>query len=196
MNNLKIMATDLNINPHSKLTTEILEELNARDLSDLVDAMDAAIEAGAGLGWSKAPPRDVVEKYFKGVLLVPERTLFVGRVDGTIASAAQLIAPSRYNTAQQFSANILAIFVAPWARGHGMGRQLLTTVENEALLRGYSVLNLDVRETQKNAIALFEKMNYKLWGTNPHYAEVEGEMIKGLYFGKVINQAHLDSLKK
>lgn len=186
----------LSVMPAHKLTVEIAEELTARDLTDLGDAMEAAIDAGAGLGWSKAPPRDALEKYFKGVLLVPERTLFVARMDGVIVGAAQLIAPSRFNVAQQFTASVLAIFIAPYARSHGLGRKLMTTVENEAVLRGYSVLTLDVRETQTGAIRLFEGMDYKLWGKNPYYADVDGEIIAGNYYSKLINPALLTEAGK
>ena len=45
---------------------------------------------GGGFGWLKPPPRQVLENYWKGVLLVPERRLVVGRLDGIIAGSAQL----------------------------------------------------------------------------------------------------------
>src|SRR5213076_2952952 len=41
------------------------------DLADLCDASEAAIAEGGGFGWIKAPPRHILESYWKGVLLVP-----------------------------------------------------------------------------------------------------------------------------
>ena len=63
----------------------------------------AAINEGGGFGWLKPPPRQVLENYWKGVLLVPERRLFVGRLDGTIAGSAQLSRAPRNNEAQAFA---------------------------------------------------------------------------------------------
>lgn len=63
------------------------------DLADLCDAAEAAIRAGGGFGWLTPPPRQVMEAYWKGVLLVPERRLFVGRLDGVIAASAQMSRP-------------------------------------------------------------------------------------------------------
>ena len=66
---------------------ERLAEFNTGDLHDLCDAAEAAILDGGGFGWLRPPPRHVMETYWKGVLLVPERELFVARVDDTIAGS-------------------------------------------------------------------------------------------------------------
>ncbi len=58
--------------------------------------------AAASAGSSRRA-RDVMETYWRGVLLVPERTLFVGRLDGVIAGSAQLVRPPRNNEAQAHS---------------------------------------------------------------------------------------------
>jgi len=47
-------------------------------------------------------------------------------------------------------------------------------------------IQLDIRETQEAAIQLFKSKGYEQWGTNPSYAQVEGNLIKGLYFYKKI----------
>ena len=47
-------------------------------------------------------------------------------------------------------------------------------------------LQLDIRETQKAAIHLFEAKGFIKWGENPYYAFVNGKFIKGLYFYKNI----------
>ena len=98
-----------------KLVVEKANELTDLDISDLCDAAGTAILDGGGFGWLKSPPRDVLERYWKGVLLVPERELFVGRFDGRIAGTAQLIRMPRNNEAQSHIATITTNFVAPWA---------------------------------------------------------------------------------
>ena len=156
------------------------------DLNDLCDAADTAIEAGGGFGWIELPARDRMERYWKGVLAIPERHLLLARMDGIVCGAAQLIEPSRHNEAQSFSATILAAFVAPWARGKGAGRKLINTAEKLALGMEYKVLQADMRDTQDAAIRLFEGAGYKQWGANPAYAMVQGRMIGGRYYTKTI----------
>jgi ribosomal protein S18 acetylase RimI-like enzyme len=169
------------------VTIEIMDRLSPADLNDLCDATDAAIEGGGGFGWVSLPAREVLERYWKGVLVVPERHLLLARMDGVVCGAAQLVEPSRHNEAQSFSAQVLASFVAPWARGRGAGRKLVETAEKLALEMGYKVLHLDVRETQDAAIRLYEAMGYRRWGANPAYAFVNNRVIAGYYYTKVIS---------
>src|SRR3954471_15142921 len=137
-------------------TVERVTKFRTGDLNDLCEAADLAIRDGGGFGWIDPPTRDVMERYWKGVLVVPERHLFIARLDGVVAGSAQLIGPPRNNEAQAQSAQLTTAFVAPWARGHGLARMLTRAVEGMARELGYKVLNLDVRETQRAAIALYE----------------------------------------
>ncbi len=166
------------------VTVERLEALESADLADLCDATETAILDGGGFGWLAPPPREVLERYWQGVLLVPERELFVGRLDGTIAGSAQLVRAARNNEAQAHSAQITTNFVAPWARGHGMARELTLAVEAAARAEGFHMLSLDVLATQKAAIQLYESLGYRRWGENPDYAMVKGEIIAGHYYSK------------
>jgi ribosomal protein S18 acetylase RimI-like enzyme len=161
--------------------------LKGADRHDLCDAAEAAILDGGGFGWLKPPPRHVLEAFWQGVLLVPERSLFVGRLDEIIGGSAQLVRPTRNNEAQAHAATLTGAFVAPWARGHGMARGLVLAVEQAAHAEGFAIVNLDVRETQRAAIALYERLGYQRWGTHPYYAHVGGHWITGHFYSKVIN---------
>jgi ribosomal protein S18 acetylase RimI-like enzyme len=177
------------------ISVERLTQFHRTDLADLCDAADAAIQAGGGFGWVKPPPRHVFESYWKGVLLVPERHLFVGRLDGTIAASAQLVRPTRNNEAQAFSAQLMHHFVAPWARGHGLAKLVTLAVEQAARDNNASLINLDIRETQIAAIQLYEGLGYTRWGVHPHYAKVDGRMIRGFYYYKFLDpEAEADTL--
>lgn len=168
------------------VTTEIIESLSESDLSDLCEITESSIEAGGGFGWIKCPPRQTLERYWYGVLMVPERHLMVARLDGVICGAVQSSEPSRHNQAQNFAVNVLANFVAPWARGHNIGAGLMMTAEDLAIEKGYALMQLDVRETQTTAIEMYEKLGYQRWGENPHYAYVNNKFIKGYYYSKMI----------
>lgn len=161
--------------------------LSVGDLNDLCDATDSAIEAGGGFGWVSLPNRDILERYWQGVIAMPARMLFVARLDGVICGTAQMIRPPKNNEAQSFSIQLTGLFIAPWARGQGLSRRLIDYIERTAVKEGFGIINLDIRETQVAAIALYESVGYQLIGTHPHYAKVHGEIVSGRYYYKVID---------
>jgi ribosomal protein S18 acetylase RimI-like enzyme len=162
----------------------VLTEFKGTDLNDICDAAEAAIADGGGFGWVKRPPRHIMEAYWKGVMLVPDRRIFVARLDGTIAGSAILVRPPRNNEAQAFAGQLTGMFVAPWARNRGLGRQIAELAEVTARGLGVEVLNLDVRDTQAAAIRLFESMGYRRWGQHPAYARVDGKVLSGHFLWK------------
>jgi ribosomal protein S18 acetylase RimI-like enzyme len=171
-----------------RITVGRLTQFSGADLHDLCEATEAAIVEGGGFGWLKVPSRELLESYWKGVVLVPEKRLVVGRVDGVIAGSAQLTRAPRNNEAQAFAGTLTSAFVAPWARGHGLGRAIVTEVEAQAREIGLAVLNLDLRATQRAAIGLYESMNYQRWGTHPVYARVDGRIVPGQYYYKLLKE--------
>ena len=170
--------------PAGRVTVERLAQYSGTDLDDLCEATESAIVEGGGFGWLKVPARQVLENYWKGVLLVPERQLVVGRLDGVIAGSVQLSRAPRNNEAQAFAGTVTAAFVAPWARGRGIGHAIVTEIEALARELGLIVLNLDLRDTQRAAIRLYESLGYQRWGTHPCYAQVEGRIVSGHYYYK------------
>ncbi len=168
------------------LAVERAEALEPHDLAALCDATNAAIVEGGGFGWVGAQSRSALERHFRGVLLVPERELFVARLDGEVVGSAQLVRPPRNNEAQAFSATLTHAFIAPYARGHGLARLLVRRVEERAAAAGVRVINLDVRATQETAITLFEGLGYTRWGTHPAYARVNGATVEGFFYYRLL----------
>ncbi|HXZ00603.1 MAG TPA: GNAT family N-acetyltransferase [Stellaceae bacterium] len=167
-----------------KTAVERLVAFTGTDLEDLCDAAEDAIKAGGGFGWVVAPPRHIMEAYWRGVLLVPERRIFVARLDNTICGSAQLARPPRNNEAQSFAAQLTSNFIAPWARGHGLAKRIVLAVEEAARAAGFDILNLDVRATQEAAIQLYESLGYQRWGVHPAYARVAGVTLPGYFYYK------------
>ena len=172
--------------PPRALAVERAETLADEDLHALCEAADLAIIEGGGFGWVTPPGRAALERYFRGVLVVPERALFISRLDGAVVGSAQLVRPAKNNEAQAFAATLTQAFVAPYARGYGLARLLTQRAEEAARALGYHVLNLDVRETQDAAIALYESLGYVRWGIHPHYARVGGRTIRGIHYCKLL----------
>ena len=166
------------------ISVEKLDAFMGSDLADLCQATEDAIKDGIGFNWLSPPGREVVEAYWKGVLMVPERILFVGRLEGNIVASIQLVKPSKSKETSAFCAQVGAHFVAPWARGHGLAKMLLDAAEKEASHQGFSTLRLDVRETQSKAITLYRESHYREWGLLPNYEFVGGSMVAGHFFFK------------
>lgn len=175
--------------PGAEISVERITELVGPVVHELCDAADAAILDGGGFGWLSPPPRHVMEAYWKGVLLVPERELVIGRLDGVVAGSAQLLRPPKNNEAQSLTGQLTTFFVAPWARGHGLARRLVLAVEEAAKEAGLRALNLDVRETQERAIAVYEQLGYQCWGSHPRYAWIDGRWHTGRFFVKDLGDA-------
>src|SRR4029079_12568967 len=144
--------------PAGRVTVERLTQYSGTDLDDLCEATESAIVEGGGFGWVRVPARQVLENDWKGVLLIPERRLVVGRLDSVIAGSVQLTRAPRNNEAQAFAGSVTAAFVAPWARGRGIGDAIVAEVEALARELALVVLNLDLRDTQQPAIRLYESL--------------------------------------
>ncbi len=164
-----------------------ITEFRHADLDEICSATEDAIRDGIGFNWVLPPGSDVLEAYWRGVLIIPDRVLFVGRLDGVLAGSIQLIKPGISKETSSFCATIEAHFVAPWARGHGMAKKLLEAAEREARLQGFSVVKLSVRETQDHAIKLYEDHGYIHWGTLPYYELVNAKMIAGKFYYKNVD---------
>lgn len=171
---------------HPVVAVEQLSEFDDDDLHALCEAASAAIIEGGGFGWITPPEISTLASYFRGVLLVPERELIVGRLNGTIVGSAQLVLPPRNNEAQQHSAWLMHSFTAPYARGHGVGHLIVRRAEERVRALHRYVINLDVRETQQAAIRLYESMGYLRWGVHPAYARVRGQTVRGVYYYKIL----------
>lgn len=168
--------------------TEVIEKLNGADLTDLCQATTDAIREGIGFNWVSAPLSETLEAYWKGVSVVPERVLIVGRLDGTVCGSIQLIRPSKSKETSAFTVDVEAHFVAPWARGHGIAKSLLEHAEREAAKLGFSMVKLSVRETQERAVQIYRDHGYVEWGKLPYYEFVNSSMVAGHFFYKRIEQ--------
>lgn len=168
--------------------TEELTEFAAGDLEALCEATVEAIVEGHGFSWLKPPPQGTLEAYWRGVLLIPERTLFVARLNGRIVGTVQLVRPARNNEQGAFSAEVATFFIAPWARGYGLARSLLRDVEAKARQEGFTTLEVNVRADRRAAIALAEASGFIKWATKERYARVAGSYLPGYYYVKYLDK--------
>mgnify|MGYP001558001636 CR=1 FL=1 len=174
--------------PLSKTTRiEQIESFSGNDLAELCDLATDAIIDGDGFLWVKPPPLRILENYWNGVLMVPERALFLARLDGRIAGTAQLMRPSLNNESGAFAAQITTLIIAPWARRHGLARGLMLQLQEVAKARNYTTLDLDVGADRIAAIHLFEALGFVRWGEKQRYARIHGRYISGYYYSKYLD---------
>jgi ribosomal protein S18 acetylase RimI-like enzyme len=175
--------------PKASIKIERITEFKNTDLSDLCDATEATIldtTSSFNIGLKRSEPlvRERMEAYWKGVSLVKERHLIVGRLDGVIAASTQLIMPNPNNQTSGFSCSVNHHFVAPWARGHGLAKQLLKAAEDAAKAAGMTLIKLNVRADLDSAIKLYESCGYRRWGTLDKFEMIDGKMVAGHFYCK------------
>lgn len=166
--------------------SRVESSLDETDLAALTEGAMAAILDGGALDWHQPPERRVLERYFTGMVQVPGRELFIVRQDdGTIGGAAVLTLPGRSGLHIP-SAALTTGFIAPYARRQGLGTLLVEAIIDHARNKGTRVINCEVREIERPAIQLLEKLGFLHWGTHPFYARSGGQTVRGLYFTKLL----------
>jgi ribosomal protein S18 acetylase RimI-like enzyme len=165
----------------------VTQKLSENDLNDLCDATDDAIADGGGFGWVDLPAREIMERYWQGAIIMPNRDVFLARLDGVICGTVQMVHSPQHNQAQSHAVHLTSHFVAPWAREYGLARMLVNRVEQQARVMGKTVINLDVRETQEAAIKLYQSLSYENYATHPAYAYINGHYVAGKYFYKILD---------
>ena len=173
--------------PKTKIEALFTTSLNNTDIQELCDATEDAILVDGGFGWIKPPQRKKLIDYWRGVLLVPERLLILGKIDNVICGSVQLIKPSRSNEAQLHLCHLTTFFLASWARGYGLARMLIKKAEAEAIKNEFTVITLEVRETQKRAIQIYKQAGFKKSGENPKSVLIGKKYYSGYYFYKELN---------
>ena len=80
------------------------------------------------------------------------------------------------------------LYVAPAARGQGLGRALVTAILAEATRIGYREIMLDSLPVLKEATALYERMGFR--PVPPYY---DTPVIATLVFSRPLGAADLDA---
>jgi len=167
-----------------RLETLMLDNLDAGNLLQLCEATRESIAAGEGFSWLSIPEEKTLENYWKGVILMRERTLFIARMDGQIAGSAQLKRPPASNEAGAFRGEIVNFFIAPWARGYGLAKSLIKRIEDYAIADGCRSLEISVRSDQMAAIAVCEWLGMEKFGEKKRFAYIDNVFLPGYFYAK------------
>jgi GNAT superfamily N-acetyltransferase len=116
-----------------------------RLLDDYLDDLERRLDGWTKAGYVDAPPEE---------LMPPAGALLLAYEDGEAVAcgAVHVISPG--------VAEVKRMFVAPRARGRGMGRALLDALERAAVELGCDVARLDSTEPLAEAMALYRSAGY------------------------------------
>lgn len=167
-----------------RLEVDIVEHLDHVELMQLCEVTREAISVGESFSWLAVPEEKILECYWKGVVLMGQRTLFLPRIDGQIAGSCQLVRPPVSNEVGAFRAEIVNFFLAPWARDYGLAKEMIIRVQDYAVIHGCRSLEIAVRSDQHAAIAICEWIGMEKWGTKRRFAWVNNQFLPGYYYAK------------
>ncbi|MCF6216309.1 MAG: GNAT family N-acetyltransferase [Emcibacter sp.] len=167
-----------------RLEVDLVESLSNVDLMQLCDVTREAISVGESFNWLSAPEEKALENYWKGVILMRERTLFLPKMDGQISGSCQLLRPPASNEVGAFRGEIVNFFLAPWARNYGLAKEMISRVQDYAIIHGCRSLEISVRSDQRAAISICEWFGMEKWGTKKRFAYVNNQFLEGYYYAK------------
>ncbi len=167
-----------------RLEVDLIESLDKVAMMQLCEATREAISEGESFSWREAPDEKTLENYWKGVVLMRERTLFVPKMDGQIAGSCQLVRPPANNEVGAFRGEIVNFFLAPWARGYGLAKEMILRVQDYAILHGCRSLEISVRSDQLAAITICEWLGMEKWGVKKRFALIDNEFLPGYFYSK------------
>ncbi|MCP5382945.1 MAG: GNAT family N-acetyltransferase [Kordiimonadaceae bacterium] len=171
-----------------RLSVEEVKSLDNVDILELCETTRVAILTHEGFNWLTPPPEKTLESFWKGVFLIPERTLIIARMDGQIAGCCQLVRPPKNNEAGAFRGTIETFFLAPWARGHNLAKTMLQKAEDVAREKGCRTLECHMASDQQAAIAICEWIGMDRWGIKERYARINDVFVSGYYYSKNLDE--------
>ncbi|MBT6032344.1 MAG: GNAT family N-acetyltransferase [Kordiimonadaceae bacterium] len=167
-----------------RLSIDEVKSLDNVDILELCETTRVAILAHEGFNWLTPPPEKTLESFWKGVFIIPDRTLIIARMDGQIAGCCQLVRPPSNNESGAFRGYVETFFLAPWARGHNLAKAMLQKTEDIAREQGCRTLECQMSSDQQAAIAICEWIGMDRWGIKERYAELDGIFMSGYYYSK------------
>lgn len=157
------MIRFMNINRSSSQDVNI-------NIDGLANLLLDSVLSGASIGFLLPISHEDAVDYWQEVanaLQTPHRIMLVAKADERIVGSIQLDLASRPNGSHR--AEVIKLMVHSSWRNQGIGKALLSAIEQEARQAGRSTLVLDTREGDPSE-RLYLKAGYIRAGTIPEYA--------------------------
>ncbi|TCZ59761.1 GNAT family N-acetyltransferase [Roseicella aquatilis] len=157
--------------PARGVAVEVLDAAGAASAERrLSEILVACVESGASVSFLRPLPMQRARGYWKGVasdVAAGRRLLLAAWRDGTLVGTVQLVLAMPQN--QPHRADVAKLLVHPEARRAGLGRALMTRVEQEARRLGRRLLVLDTLAGSAGE-ALYRAMGWQEVGAIPGFA--------------------------
>jgi acetyltransferase len=144
-----------------------------------------ALKSGMALGALDSLGHGVLERSYRDVVAAlgnRDRLLLVAEENEEILGMAQLVFSGATNADHR--AEVQRVGVATAARGRGIGRLLMTAVEEAAGERGVTLLWLTTH-ADTEACDFYEAVGYTRMGTMPNYSRrPDGTLWPGAFYFK------------
>jgi len=139
-------------------------------VADLAELLFDAVDSGASVGFVRPFTRDDAAAWWRSI--VPDVThgvtlVLAASVDGRVVGTAQLRLAQLPNSRHR--AEVAKVLVHRDARRRGVGRALMSAVEDLARRHGRTLLFLDTI-TGTDAVRLYEGLGWTRAGEIPRYA--------------------------
>ncbi|MEI3854180.1 MULTISPECIES: GNAT family N-acetyltransferase [Ensifer] len=172
----------------SDIQIRLLDETQARAaMPALAEVLSDCVEGGASVGFMQPYPPESALAYWRGVVeavAANETLLMVAEEAGRILGTVQVGVAQMPN--QPHRGDLKKLLVHRAARGKGLARRLMETVECEAAARGKTLLVLDTA-TGSEAEAIYPRLGWERVGVIPDYAMwPEGGLCATTFFYKRI----------
>jgi GNAT superfamily N-acetyltransferase len=158
--------------------------LTDQQLDELVELLGAVVDQGASVGY--LPPLDpaVARTYWQGAIR-PDNILLLAERDGCVVGTAQLELAMRRNANHRAEVN--KVLVHPGAQRQGIGRDLMTAIEQVARRERRTLLHLDTREGD-GSNELYRRCGYVESGRIPNWARsASGGLDATVFYYKVLD---------
>jgi ribosomal protein S18 acetylase RimI-like enzyme len=167
-----------------RLVIRSVSQLDDREVCGLSDVMIAVVDQGASVGFLPPLSRADAKGYW-GDVIGPGVVLLVAERDERIVGTAQLQLALKLNASHR--AEVAKVLVDPRYQRQGIGRALMTAIEERAREEGRSLLVLDTRAGDVSN-DLYRALGYVEAGRIPGYARsANGQLDATVYYYKQLS---------
>lgn len=156
-----------------------------RHIAGFTRALDVVAREKKYLVFLQAPPADVMRTFILENIEKGHPEFVAVSPDDTVVGWADALPKTR--PAQAHSA-ILGMGLLPLFRGQGIGALLLRATLDAAAAKGLHRIELTVRESNLNAIALYKRFGFALEGMHKDAVCIDGRYENALCMARLISQ--------
>lgn len=158
------------------------KDARVADVKGLAELLLDAVDDNAGVSFMPGLTRAAAENWWRSVLAVDRAIVLVARDGEGVAGTVQ-IQPS-WAPNQPHRGDVAKLIVHRRARRRGIGRALMTALEQEARAAGFTLLLLDSRKDD-HPERLYASMGWTRVGEVPEFAlNPDGSMCSTVFYYK------------